>query len=101
MDFWGALSRQQAPPGSDFLEARVRRAAAVPAAERSPEVAGFLEIMSLLPEIHALLPPLEAEQPPSVPPGLEEGGAFALLAFAKAALADYLAADAAFFKAEL
>jgi hypothetical protein len=43
-------------PGAEFLERRLARATAVPPAERSPEVAAFVESMQLLREAGELLP---------------------------------------------
>ena len=43
-------------PGAEFLERRLARARAVPPAERSPEVAGFVETVELLLEARELLP---------------------------------------------
>ena len=42
--------------GAEFLERRLARATAVPPAERSPEVAAFVELMQLLREVAQLLP---------------------------------------------
>lgn len=60
VDFWRSLGGQ-APPGAEFLEACAWRAAAVPEAERAPEVSAFLEITQLLREVGELLPPLSGE----------------------------------------
>jgi hypothetical protein len=43
-------------PGAQFLERRLARATAVPPAERSPEVAAFVEAMQLLRKARELLP---------------------------------------------
>ena len=43
-------------PGAEFLERRLTRATAVPPAERTPEVAAFVESMQLLREVRELLP---------------------------------------------
>ena len=43
-------------PGAEFLERRLARATAVPPAERTPEVAAFVEAMRLLREARDLLP---------------------------------------------
>ena len=43
-------------PGREFLLARLQRAQAVPAAQRTPEVAAFVEAMQLEEEACALLP---------------------------------------------
>jgi hypothetical protein len=44
------------PPGAEFLKRRLARATAVPPAERSPEVAAFVESVQLLREACKLLP---------------------------------------------
>jgi hypothetical protein len=49
-------ARLFARPGAEFLERRWRRAAQVPASERSPDVAAFVEAYQLLQEAHAMLP---------------------------------------------
>ena len=43
-------------PGAEFLERRLARATAVPPAERSPDVAAFVESAQLLREARELLP---------------------------------------------
>ena len=51
------LPQAQPPrPGAAYLEARLRRASALPAAERSPEVAAFLETAQLCRKVCELLP---------------------------------------------
>ena len=50
-------------PGAEFLQRRLARAAAVPPAERSPEVAAFLESVQLLREARELLPLTSAGRP--------------------------------------
>ena len=45
-------------PGAEFLERRLARATAVPPAERSPEVAAFVESVQLLPLTNAGKPAL-------------------------------------------
>ena len=55
-------------PGEEFLLARLRRAQAIPAAQRTPEVAAFVEVMQLDEEACALLPLVQA-------PGADDGGA--------------------------
>lgn len=53
------LSPAQEPapqPGAEYFAARLRRATAVPLAERSPEVAAFVESVQLCSEICELLP---------------------------------------------
>ena len=44
------------PPGVEYLERRLARATAVPPAERSPEVAAFVESVQLMREACKLLP---------------------------------------------
>ena len=43
-------------PGTEFLERRLARATAVPPAERSPDVAAFVQSVQLIREIAQLLP---------------------------------------------
>jgi hypothetical protein len=50
-------------PGAEFLDVRLARAAAVPPAERSHEVAAFVESMQLLREARELLPLTPGRQP--------------------------------------
>jgi hypothetical protein len=50
-------------PGAEFLERRLARATAVPPAERSPEVAAFVESVQLLREARELLPLTNAGKP--------------------------------------
>ena len=50
-------------PGAEFLERRLARATAVPRAQRSPEVAAFVEAMQLLREVAELLPLTEDGRP--------------------------------------
>jgi hypothetical protein len=44
------------PPGAEFLERRLARATAVPPAERSPDVAAFVESVQVQREVEQLLP---------------------------------------------
>jgi hypothetical protein len=53
-------------PGSEFLERRLARAAAVPPEQRSPEVAAFVESVQLIREACDLLP-LAAARTPELP----------------------------------
>ena len=53
--------------GSEFFEARLRRAAALPPAERSPEVAAFVESAALLREDVGLLPLAADGRSPALP----------------------------------
>ena len=50
-------------PGAEFLQRRLARATAVPPAERSPEVAAFVESMQLLRKARELLPLTPAGRP--------------------------------------
>ena len=50
-------------PGAEFLERRLARAAAVPPADRSPEVAAFVESVQLVREVCELLPLTDAGEP--------------------------------------
>ena len=50
-------------PGAEFLQRRLARATAVPPAERSPQVAAFVESMQLLREARELLPLMPAGTP--------------------------------------
>jgi hypothetical protein len=52
--------------GAEFLERRLARATAVPPAERSPDVAAFVESVQLLREACELLP-LTPEGRPALP----------------------------------
>jgi hypothetical protein len=54
------------PPGTEFLERRLARATAVPPAERSPDVAAFVESVQLLREVEQLLP-LTPDGRPALP----------------------------------
>jgi hypothetical protein len=53
-------------PGVKFLERRLARATAVPPAERSPDVAAFVESVQLLRQVMQLLP-LTPEGNPALP----------------------------------
>ena len=67
-----ALQPQQPPqraPGAEFLEARLRRCAALPPAQRGPDEAAFLESVQLCREVCELLPLTPSGRPalPSMP----------------------------------
>ena len=53
-------------PGAEFLERRLARATAVPPAERSPEVAAFVESVQLMRAAAQLLP-LTPDGRPALP----------------------------------
>ncbi len=53
--------------GSEFFEARLRRAAALPPAEQSPEVAAFVESAALLRVAVGLLPLAADGRSPALP----------------------------------
>jgi len=82
------MADQQAP-GAEFLLHRLARAEAVPPAERSPEVAAFLEIVHLLREVRHLLP-LTSDGQPALPPNTPAAQQQVQLAFLKFARASYL-----------
>lgn len=73
-------------PGAEFLEQRLRRAAAIPPAERSPEVAGLLEGAQLEREAWELIPVDSSGTPQPAHAGLQQ----VLLALEMHARAHYL-----------
>ncbi|KAL4421255.1 hypothetical protein ABPG75_010546 [Micractinium tetrahymenae] len=58
----------QPAPGAEFLLERLQRAQAIPSADRSPDVAAFVESVALLRRAAQLLP-LEAGGTPALPDG--------------------------------
>jgi len=76
-------------PGHEFLLRRLARAEAVPPAERSPEVAAFVESVHLLQEACQLLP-LTSDGQPALQPGTPATLQQVQLAFLKYARASYL-----------
>jgi hypothetical protein len=58
--------RQHGNPGAEFLERRYQQAARVPASERSPDVAAFVEAYQLLQQALAMLP-IDHNRRPTLP----------------------------------
>jgi hypothetical protein len=75
-------------PGAAFLQRRVRRAAALPHAERPPEVSAFLDSLQLLQEVQQALPCTHHGRPEL--PHSPMAQRCVVLAFMKAARACYL-----------
>ncbi|EFN50962.1 hypothetical protein CHLNCDRAFT_141590 [Chlorella variabilis] len=75
--------------GEQFLERRLRRAAAIPIAERGPDVAAFLESVQLQREVQQALPITATGQPALVGPRLRHHLAV-MWAFAKCVKAIYI-----------
>lgn len=82
-----AMQPIEPQPGSEFLQRRLQKALAVPQAQRSPDVAAFIESSQLLREVQELLPASLGE---ALLPRTAENERRVALAFALAAKASYL-----------